>query len=385
MKKLFLGLLAACCAATVSAADKKIVLLAGAPSHGAGEHEHRAGLMLLQASLAGVPGIKVELFSLAGNVWVPDEAVFNDAAAVIIYSDGEGGHPLLRDDRLQKMGALMAKGVGLGLMHYATEPLTARGHDELIAWTGGAYEANYSLNPIYLGEFKSLPRHPVTRGVRPFATTDEWYYHIRFRPGMQGVTPILSLVPPLSSLNRPDVPRLGAHEGNEDAWAAVRRRETETLMWVTERPDGGRGFGFTGGHYHANWANDDQRKLVLNAILWVAGVEVPANGVQSKVTSAMLRANLDPKGGRGGAAPNATLSSVTALTALPRQKVTDARRALLFNSLTNPTALREKATELAAATLELAQTRAALFAEIQATPERFTAEQIATLVQQAGQ
>jgi type 1 glutamine amidotransferase len=372
-----------CCAATVSAADKKIVLIAGAPSHGAGEHEHRAGLMLLQSCLTGYPGITVEFVSLAGQGWVPDEAIFNDAAAVIIYSDGEPGHPLLREDRLQKMGALMAKGVGLGLMHYATEPSLANGNKEFIAWTGGAFEVNYSVNPIYLGEFKSLPRHPITNGVKPFATTDEWYFHIRFRP--EGVTPILSLVAPESAMNRPDTPRLGLREGNDDVWAAVRRREPQTVMWATQRADGGRGFGFTGGHYHSNWANDDQRKLVLNAILWVAGVEVPANGVASKVSSAMLRANLDPKGGRGGAAPNATLSSVTALTALPRQKVTDARRALLFNSLTNPAALRDKAAELAAATLELAQTRAALFAEIQATPERFTAEQIATLVQQAGQ
>jgi type 1 glutamine amidotransferase len=383
MKTFLLALLAVCCAATVSAADKKIVLIAGAPSHGAGEHEHRAGLLLLQSCLADYPGIKTEFVSLAGNAWVPDETIFNDAAAVIIYSDGEPGHPLLREDRLQKMGALMAKGVGLGLMHYATEPSLANGNKEFIAWTGGAFEVNYSVNPIYLGEFKSLPRHAITRGVKPFSTTDEWYFHIRFRP--QGVTPILSLVAPESSMNRPDTPRLGLREGNEDVWAAVRRREPQTVMWATERPDGGRGFGFTGGHYHANWGNDDQRKLVLNAILWVAGVEVPANGVESKVTTAMLRANLDPKGGRGGAAPNPTLSSMTALTALPRQKVTDARRALVYNALANPALLKQLADELGAANLELAQARAALLAEIQATPEKFSAEQIATLVQQASQ
>mgnify|MGYP003341775888 FL=1 len=126
MKTFLLALLAVCCAATVSAADKKIVLIAGAPSHGAGEHEHRAGLLLLQSCLADYPGIKTEFVSLAGNAWVPDETIFNDAAAVIIYSDGEPGHPLLREDRLQKMGALMAKGVGLGLMHYATEPSLAK-------------------------------------------------------------------------------------------------------------------------------------------------------------------------------------------------------------------------------------------------------------------
>ena len=385
MKKLLLAIMLAGLATAASAADKKIVLIAGAPSHGAGEHEHRAGLMLLQSSLAGYPGIKVELVSLTGTNWVPDETIFNDAAAVIIYSDGEPGHPLLREDRLQKMGALVAKGMGIGFMHYATEPSIANGEKEFIAWTGGAFEVNYSINPIYLGEFKSLPRHPVTRGVKPFSTTDEWYSHIRFRDGMQGVTPILSLVLPETALNRPDEPRLGLREGNADVWAAVRRREPQTVMWATERADGGRGFGFTGGHYHANWANGDQRKLVLNAILWVAGVEVPANGVESKVTPAMMRANLDPKGGRGGAAPNAPLSSMTALSALPRQKVTDARRALTYTSLTDPSKLRQKAEELAAASLELAQTRAALFADIQSTPDRFTAEQIATLVQQAGQ
>ena len=30
--------------------------------------------------------------------------------------------------------------------------------------------------------------------------------------------------------------------------------------------DGGRGFGFTGGHFHWNWGNDQFRKLMLNAI-----------------------------------------------------------------------------------------------------------------------
>jgi hypothetical protein len=34
-------------------------------------------------------------------------------------------------------------------------------------------------------------------------------------------------------------------------------------MWVYERPDGGRRFGFTGGHTHANWGNPNQRKVML--------------------------------------------------------------------------------------------------------------------------
>ena len=69
----------------------------------------------------------------------------------------------------------------------------------------------------------------------------------------------------------------------------------EAMMWAVERPDGGRGFGFTGGHFHDNWGNDSFRKVVLNAMLWLAKVDVPTDGVESKVTAEQLSANLDPK------------------------------------------------------------------------------------------
>jgi type 1 glutamine amidotransferase len=72
----------------------------------------------------------------------------------------------------------------------------------------------------------------------------------------------------------------------------------EVMMWAVERPDGGRGFGFTGGHYHKNWGDPQFRKVVLNALLWLARVEVPKQGVASAVTEADLAQNLDPKGGK---------------------------------------------------------------------------------------
>ena len=37
------------------------------------------------------------------------------------------------------------------------------------------------------------------------------------------------------------------------------------------------------------------RKLNLNAVLWTAGLDVPAGGVESKVSPEELKANLDPK------------------------------------------------------------------------------------------
>ena len=74
--------------------------------------------------------------------------------------------------------------------------------------------------------------------------------------------------------------------------------EPEHVMWCTTRPDGGRGFGFTGGHFHRNWGDENFRRLVLNAILWTAKAEVPAEGVESKVNPEQLEANLDFKGER---------------------------------------------------------------------------------------
>ncbi len=73
---------------------------------------------------------------------------------------------------------------------------------------------------------------------------------------------------------------------------------SEAMMWAVERSDGGRGFGFTGGHFHDNWGNDEFRKVVLNGLLWLAKAEVPSGGVESTVTREDLDANLDPKRGK---------------------------------------------------------------------------------------
>ena len=141
---------------------------------------------------------------------------------------------------------------------------------------------------FWTAEFKELPDHPIARGVSPFSIRDEWYYHMRFLDSMDGVTPILSAIPPESTRRRPD----GDNSGN----AAVRQHTgmPEVVAWCRVRPDGGRGFGFTGGHVHWNWANDNFRKVVLNGIAWVAKIDIPPGGISSqRPTLEELEANLD--------------------------------------------------------------------------------------------
>src|SRR5690606_34762961 len=126
-----------------------------------------------------------------------------------------------------------------------------------------------------------------------------WYFHMRFREGMEGVTPILSAVPPENTMSRPD----GTHSGNPHVRAAVAQRQPQHVAGAAERPGGGRGFGFTGGHFHWNWGDDNFRKVMLNAIVWAAHGEVPAEGIGTPTPSQEeLAANQDePKPeGRGG-------------------------------------------------------------------------------------
>ena len=131
---------------------------------------------------------------------------FAGAAAIVVYSDGGGGHPFLQGDRLKTIGALMDKGVGLACIHYAVEPTKEKGETEFLDWIGGAFEIHWSVNPHWDADFKTFPKHPITQGVKPFKMRDEWYFNMRFRDGMKGVTPILTAVPPPARLNRTDGP-----------------------------------------------------------------------------------------------------------------------------------------------------------------------------------
>jgi type 1 glutamine amidotransferase len=278
--------------AALWAAPPTVLMIAGRPSHGPGEHEHNAGVQLLAKCLRE-SGLGVQVDVSLGGQW-PEAERIERAASILIYSDGGGGHPALQGDRLEQLGRRMKAGAGLVCLHYAVEPTTQKGNREFIEWLGGCFETHWSVNPHWDAKFESFPVHPISNGVKPFGTRDEWYFHMRFRPGLAGVTPVLSAVPPEDTMRRGD----GPHSGNPTVREAVKSRQPQHVAWAVQREDGGRGFGFTGGHFHRGWANDDQRKLVLNALLWTAKVEVPAEGVASKVTDADMQANLDPKGKR---------------------------------------------------------------------------------------
>lgn len=267
---------------------RKLVMIAGTPSHGPGDHEFNAGVQVLARCLKSVPGLETVVHL---NGYPKDDSSLDSATAIFCYADGGTGHPLVRDKHLERIGGLMKKGVGLMCAHYAVEVPKDLGGPEFKNWIGGYYETNFSCNPFWSPEYKEFPNHPITRGVKPFSIKDEWYFNMRFRDDMAGITPILVATPSDAVRNGPYVYPKGPYPHIQAA-----KGQPTTMMWATERPDGGRGVGFTGGHVHRNWLDPNYRKVVLNALLWICKLDVPADGVGSNVSEDEIVMNLDPKG-----------------------------------------------------------------------------------------
>lgn len=276
--KYFLLLSLAVSFALSAQAQKKVVFFNGTKSHGYLSHEHRAGSLVLGKALleSGLPVSVQEV----GPGWPEDLTVIREADVLVVYCTGGGRH--LLNKNVEFVDSIMKDGASLVCIHYAVEVPKGDPGNNMLRWMGGYFEPFYSVNPHWKAEFKSFQKHPVTRGLEPFEIWDEWYYHMRFPDDMKGVTPILSALPPAETLKRPD----GPHSGNPHVRKAVLENKLpQHVAWAFQREGKGRGFGFTGGHNHWNWAHPEFRQTLLNAIVWCAGLEVPENGVPSNMVT----------------------------------------------------------------------------------------------------
>lgn len=254
------------------AGTKRIVFIATRGTHGdRGNHEFLAGETYMARQLNRV-------YPNAHAVVYPDDRWPDDLAQAdaIIVGLNHGGRAA-SDPNIK---AAVARGAGFMAIHFAVEVEKGEQGNNFLDWMGGYFETFWSVNPFWEADVSLIGKHPAARGVKPFRLRDEWYYHMRFREGMKGVTPILSAVPPLESVNFKGQP--SDRGGNEAVFKAVQAGEPQHLAWAYERPDGGRGFGFTGYHMISNLAEDSFRTTLLNGAAWVAGLEIPANGVPSE-------------------------------------------------------------------------------------------------------
>ncbi len=234
----------------------RIAFIAAAPSHGEGEHEWDQDAQYVRDCILQADNInqmvKIDIYD---NGWPKNSSDLDNADAIVFFTDGRKMHTLTDKKRLEKIDQLAKKGVGLAFLHYSIDPPEGA-ESYFLDWIGGCYEKGKSQNPINTVEVQPVDNgHPITRGCGGYIAPDEWYFDLGFRE--TGVTPLMTgKLPP-------------------------RDPKDKVLAWAFEREDGGRGFGFSGGHYHKNWHMEPFRKLVINAILWTAKMEVPEGGVST--------------------------------------------------------------------------------------------------------
>jgi type 1 glutamine amidotransferase len=205
------------------------------------------------------------------NGWPTNAATLADADTIVLTSGGsdrnESDHPLYVGDHFEQFEKQMKRGCGVVMIHWSVfHP--HRYHEKVTEWLGGYFDyetgtkgpTNKWYSDIRFAEWPVIPaknENSILRGVKAFTLKDEFYFNIRFRDRDSRLTPLLF---------------------KESAGPAE-----NIIAWCVERDGGGRGFGVTCGHVFTNWWQPDFRKVVLNAILWTAKIEVPKNGVESSL------------------------------------------------------------------------------------------------------
>ncbi len=285
-----LALLALTCAFAAES-PRRVLFIAGPKSHDRDMHEFPRGAALLAEALnrSGLP--MVADVSLG---WPQSDATVAAASLVVLYSDGLENH--VAKSHAAALRARLDAGKSLAVLHFALEP---PGDDPalrqvLLDAIGGCFEVGWSVNPVWNLKASPIAAHPAARGVVALNLQDEIYFHLRFRDGLRGVAPLLTVLPP-AEIVATDGPR----SGNAAVRAALARGEPQTIAWTCLIENGARGFGFTGGHAHRYWYDDQVRRLVLNGLVWAAGLEVPAGGVPLVSPSAPCYGSIDEAIARG--------------------------------------------------------------------------------------
>jgi len=279
--------LACVTAPTLEAAEppKHVLFIAGAKSHAPGAHEFPAGSRLLADAL-NASGLPVSAAVSLG--WPADQAALEQADLIVLYSDGLEKH--VASGHGAWLRTRMEQGRALAVLHFALEP----SEDDpdlralLLDAIGARFDVGWSVNPIWTLHESPYATHPAARGVGKLNVEDEWYFHLRLGEGATRPRALLSAVPPMDSLGQ-DGPR----SGNAAVRLDLERQVPQLLAWTFLSGQGTRGFGFTGGHFHANWYKDDFRRLVLNGLVWCCGIEVPGGGVASPAPREPIYSTID--------------------------------------------------------------------------------------------
>lgn len=259
-------------AATGASAPVRIVLVGGAKSEGPGRHDYPAGIRLLEQALVSSPdtsrGLEVKSYP---DGWPSNPHAFDGAAGVVWYFDGAEKHPLLDTARHTKFEQVMARGVGLVVLHQASTLPAGDARVDLPRWLGAARYGMFDRTTEYADVQLADAAHPIARGVTAFAYRDEFYPTFHRPDGGKPIAPVL---------------RATLHPQYREGAAIVEDLPEDTVLaWAFERDGGGRSFTYSGAHFLDAFDAEPLRRVLLNAILWAVHVDVPTSGVRSSTST----------------------------------------------------------------------------------------------------
>src|SRR4051812_32301857 len=142
----------------------KVVLLAGPTSNKPGQHEYFAGCALMLQWLKQQKGVWPVM---AAEGWPKNEAIFDNAKAVLIYMDGGEKCALLEGTRWTKLKSVMDTGAGFIALHQSVDIPEAKA-DDFKSWLGGVWQKDIGSRGHWDMTFDTFPEHDTTRGVSAF-------------------------------------------------------------------------------------------------------------------------------------------------------------------------------------------------------------------------
>ncbi|MGQ0634543.1 MAG: PQQ-dependent sugar dehydrogenase [Planctomycetaceae bacterium] len=234
---------------------RRVLLIPTKYDHANATHMYVDVCRLLAACLNETDGIEATVSPELD--WPANPELLRDVNAIVFYSR-PAGDILLAPTRRQQAEELLKRGVGFTAIHWATGAdlnVGAEYEEILGGWFNFAHSGlNVSTRPL----IQALPGHPICRGWKSWDLRDEFYLNLKFSPR---ALPVLTV--------------------NFDG-------KDQTVGWVLERKGGGRSFGCTLGHFHDNYYIPEFRKLLINGILWTAGVDLPEDGAPIEIDRRLL-------------------------------------------------------------------------------------------------
>lgn len=245
------------------AANRRLLLLGQSPDgHPVQTHEYVAGLRILEKCLAQTPGLDVQLV-LADEPWHAGPELLRKCDGVVLFLAAGAKWIQADSRRLDALAALASRGGGLSAIHWAMGTKDAKDVAAFVQLFGGCHggpDRRYKVLTTTLEP--AAGNLPMCAGIQPIPVRDEFYYRLKFAPAPAKVLPV---------------------------WQVRIDDQPETVGWSWERPDGGRSFGFSGLHFHANWQLPEYRRLVTQGVLWTMRVAIPTAGVPVEVSPADLQ------------------------------------------------------------------------------------------------